>query len=73
MKVSSSGGSIPVLSKAVLPGHISCLVSCISVSMIIAIQIGAVDEGAVFNKSIYGLMKYILRMPFVPKRLVQGL
>ena len=24
------------------------------VSMIVAIQIGAVDEGAVFNKSIYG-------------------
>lgn len=54
--MSSSGGSIPVLSKAVLPGHISCLVSCISVSIIIAIQIGAVDEGAVFNKSIYGCL-----------------
>lgn len=52
--MSSSGGSIPVLSKAVLPGHMSCSVSCISVSMIVAIQIGAVDEGAVFNKSIYG-------------------
>jgi hypothetical protein len=41
--------------------------------MIVAIQIGAVDEGAVFNKSGAWLMKYILRMPFVPKRLVQGL
>lgn len=51
LKVSSSGGSsIPVLSKAVLPGHMSCSVSCISVSMIVAIQIGAVDLMSSFQQ-----------------------